>query len=123
TIADSLLLCAKDGGRLFVSAFSWMLAFISLASALSRVRLAAGIVRLERKHHPEALGAQPLAFALGLAAVVGIQLLYVGTGFRIMPCHILGGIWGDTVIGLGPLALTYLIVAALTNLLALGTEA
>jgi hypothetical protein len=40
-----------------------------------------------------------------------------------MPCHILGGIWGDTVIGLGPLALTYLIVAALTNLLALGTEA
>jgi hypothetical protein len=122
-LADALPPCGKDGGRLFVSAFSWMLALIFLASALSRVRLAAAVVRLERKRHPEALGAQPLAFALGLAAVVGIQLLYVGTGYRLMPCRVLGGIWGDTVIGVGPLVLAYLIVAALTNLLALGPEA
>jgi hypothetical protein len=122
-LSDALVSCNEDGGRLFVSAFSWMLAFIALASALSRVRLSAAIVRLERKNHPEALGEQPLAFALGLASVIGIQLLFVGTGYRIMPCHVLGGIWGDTVVGLGPLALAYLTTAALTNLLALGPEA
>jgi hypothetical protein len=120
--ADALLLCGKDGGRLFVSAVSWMLAFIFLASALSRVRLAAAIVRIERKRNPEALGAQPLAFALGLAAVAGVQLLYVGTGYRLLSCPMLEGIWGDTVIGVGPLVFAYLVVAALTNLLALGPE-
>jgi hypothetical protein len=120
--ADTLLLCGKDGGRLFVSAFSWMLALIFLASALSRVRLDAAIVRIERKRHPEALGAQPLAFALGVAAIAGVQLLYVGTGYRLLPCPVLAGIWGDTVIGVGPLAFAYLVVAALTNLLALGPE-
>jgi len=114
--------CSLDGGRLLASAFSWMLALIFFGSALSRIRLAAGIVRLERRRRPEALGAQPLAFALGLVAVVGIQILYVGTGYALLPCRLLAGIWGEVEIGLGPLALAYVLTAALTNLLALGPE-
>jgi len=123
TLETALATCSADGGRLFVSALSWMLAFIFFASALSRIRLAAAIVRLERKRRPEALGAQPLAFAVGVAAVIGIQLLYIGTGYTLLPCRALGGLWGDVVIGLGPLMLCYVVVAALANLLALGTEA
>ncbi|HUJ03844.1 MAG TPA: hypothetical protein VLW75_09425, partial [Rhizomicrobium sp.] len=112
-----------DGARAFASAFTWVLAFIFLGSALSRLRLAAGLVRLERKRRPEALGATTLAFVLGVLAVVGLQFLYVGTAYRILPCAILGGITGDVLIGLGPLMLAYLIDAALTNLMALGPEA
>jgi len=123
TLENVLAQCSVDGGRLFVSAVSWMLTLIFLGSALSRIRLAAGIVRLERKRRPEALGAQPLAFALGLVAVVGIQFLYVGSGYALLPCRAIGGLWGETVIGLGPLMLGYLVMAALTNLLALGPEA
>ncbi len=123
TLENALAVCNLDGARLLVSAISWMLTLIFLASALSRIRLAAGIVRFQRKRRPEALGAQPLAFALGVAAVVGIQLLYVGTGYALLPCGALRGLWGDTVIALGPLALGYLVTAALTNLLALGPEA
>ncbi len=121
-LEDSLAACSLDGGRVLASASSWTLAFIYLGSALSRIRLAAAIVRLERKMRPEALGSQPLAFALGLCAVVGVQLLYVGTGYTFMSCTALGGIWGATVIGLGPLVLAYLITAALTNLLSLGPD-
>jgi hypothetical protein len=115
--------CNLDGGRLLVSALSWLLALIWLGSALSRIRLAAGIVRLERKQRPEALGAQPLALALGIAAVIGFQLLYIGSAYGLLPCAALGGLWGDAVIGLGPLMLSYLVAAALTNLLALGSSA
>ncbi|MGH6876779.1 MAG: hypothetical protein ACREHV_05285 [Rhizomicrobium sp.] len=123
TLENDLAQCSLDGGRLFVSSVSWMLSLVFLASALSRIRLAAGIVRLERKRRPEALGAQPVAFALGLASVVGIQLLYVGTGYGLLPCRALGGLWGDLAIGLGPLMLGYLVMVALTNLLALGPDA
>lgn len=123
TLEAALLSCHADGGRLFISALSWTLAVIFLGSALSRVRLAATIVRFERKRRPEALGAQPLAFALGLVAVAGFQLLYMGTAYRLLPCRALGGLFGDALVGIGPLMLAYLIVAALTNLLALGSEA
>jgi hypothetical protein len=115
--------CNLDGARVFASAFSWMLAFIFLGSALSRIRLAAGIVRLERKRRPEALGPTTLAFLLGLLAVIGIQFIYVGTAFVFVPCAIMRGITGDVLIGLAPLMLAYLIDAALTNLMALGTDA
>ena len=64
----------------------------------------------------------PLAFALGLVAVAGIQLLYMGTGFTLLPCRALAGLFGEAMIGIGPLMLAYLIVAALTNSLALGPE-
>ncbi|HEY3776904.1 MAG TPA: hypothetical protein VGL35_02480 [Rhizomicrobium sp.] len=122
-LENALNACGVGGGRLVVSAVSWLLALVFLGSAISRIRLAAGILRLERKRRPEALGAQPLAFAVGLAAVIGIQLLYIGTVYTLLPCRVLGGLLGDAVIGLGPLMLGYVIMAALTNLLALGPEA
>lgn len=118
-----LAVCGLDGGRLLVSAASWLLALVFLGSALSRLRLAAGLVRLERKRRPEALGAQPLAFAVGFAAVVGIQLFYIGTAYSLVPCRLLAGLPGDVLIGLPPLLLAYLVMAALANLLALGPEA
>jgi hypothetical protein len=124
TVLESqLVACNLDGGRLLVSALSWLLGLIWLGSALSRIRLAAGIVRLERKQRPEALGDQPLALLLGIAAVIGFQLLYMGTGYGLLTCGALGGLWGDAVIALGPLMLSYLLIAALTNLLALGPSA
>ncbi len=123
SLETALVQCNVDGGRLLVSALSWLLALIYLGSSLSRIRLAAGIVRLERKQRPEALGAQPLALVLGICAVVGIQLLYMGSAYGLLSCRALGGLWGDVVIGLGPLMLCYLVVAALTNLLALGPSA
>jgi hypothetical protein len=114
--------CGLDGGRVLASAVTWLLAFIYLASALSRIRLAAGIVRLERRMRPEALGPQTLALVLGFASVIGIQALYVGTGYTLMSCRAIASLPGDVLLGVGPLMLAYLIVAAITNLLALGPE-
>jgi hypothetical protein len=123
TLENLLAQCSLGGGRLFASSAAWLLALIFLASALSRLRLAAALVRLERKRRPEALGAQPLALALGFIAVAGIQFLYVGTAYTLLPCRVVRGLWGDALIGLGPLMLAYAIMAALTNLLALSSEA
>jgi hypothetical protein len=123
SLQNLLAQCSLDGGRLFASSVAWLLGLIFLASALSRLRLAAALVRLERKRRPEALGAQPLALVLGLVAVAGIQLLYVGTAYTLLPCRVVRGLWGDALIGLGPLMLAYAITAALANLLALSTEA
>ena len=114
--------CGLDGGRMFASAFAWLLAFIYLGSALSHIRLAAGIVRLERKVRPEALTPTGLALMLGVVAVVGIQLLFVGSLFPLLPCSVLQGISGEILGGIAPLMLSYLIAAALTNLVALGPE-
>ena len=122
-LEGDLGVCGLDGGRMLSSAFAWVLAFIFLGSALSRVRLAAGIVRLERKHRPEPLGATMLAFLLGVASLVGFQLLFMGTGYGFVPCSLLSGVLGDVLIGIAPLMLSYLILAALTDLLALGDEA
>jgi hypothetical protein len=122
-LEDALTLCGADGGRVLTSAVSWTLTFIFLGSALSRIRLAAGIVRLERKARPEALGPQALALLLGFAAVAGFQFLYIGTAFKLLPCFAYSSIGGDVLIGMGPLALAYLCEAALTNLLALNPDA
>jgi hypothetical protein len=122
TLESALIPCGLDGGRIFASAFAWLLAAIYLASAVSRIRLAAGLVRLERVKRPEALGAGPLAFLLGLLAVIGIQFLYVGSAFQFLPCSAYTEISGALIVGLAPLMLAYLIVAALTNLLASGPE-
>jgi len=119
----ALAACGLDGGRLFSAVFGWLLAFIFLGSALSRIRLAAGIVRLERKQRPPALGPAGLALVEGLAAVIGIQLFYVGSLYGFLPCSLLRGLAGDLLVGPVPLMLAYLITAALTNLLALGPEA
>jgi hypothetical protein len=122
-LETALAQCRLGSDRLFVSALSWTLALVLLGSALSRIRLAATVVRFERKRRPETLGAQPLAFALGLVSVAGIQLLFMGTGYTLLPCRALGSLFGDAMIAIGPPMLAYLIVAALTNLLTLGPEA
>lgn len=115
--------CGLDGGRMFASSFAWLLAFVFLGSSISRIRLMAGLVRLERKDRPEALGPGGLALTLGVVAVIGIQLLYVGSLYPLLPCHAVQGILGDILVGPAPLMLSYLIVAALTNLVAMGPEA
>jgi hypothetical protein len=115
--------CTLDGGRVTASALSWLLAVIFLGSGLSRVRLAAGIVRLERQRRPDAIGPASLTLLLGIFAVIAIQFLFLGTIFSIMPCDMLVALPGELLIGLGPLMLAYLIVAAITDLLALGPDA
>lgn len=111
-----------DGGRIFVFAFAWLLAIVFLASAASRLRLAAGLIRLERVKRPEVLGPSTLALLLGALAVIGIQCLFVGTAFAFLPSSAFTEIGGAVIIGLGPLMLAYLIFAALANLLATGPE-
>ena len=90
-LEETLARCGLDGARIFAGAFAWLLAFVFLGSALSRIRLAAGIIRLERKSRPEALGGSALAFMLGLVAVTGIQLLFIGSAYALLPCTIVSG--------------------------------
>jgi len=121
-LGDALQRCNLDGGRTFAGAFAWLLAFIFVGSAVSRLRINAALVRLERKTRPEPLGPSGAALTLGTAAVVGIQFLFVGTLFSLLPCKALAGLSGALLIGLAPLALAYLAIAALTNLLAANPE-
>lgn len=120
--AVKLGICGLDGGRIFASAFAWLLAFIFLASAVSRLRLTAGIIRLERLKRPEALGEVALPLVLGVAGLFGIQMFFVGTAFKWMPCSYYTGLAGALATGLAPLMLAYLILAALATLLASGKE-
>jgi hypothetical protein len=69
------------------------------------------------------MGAGGLSLALGLATVCGIQLLYIGSLYPLLPCHAVQGVLGEILVGPAPLMLSYLIVAALTNLVAMGAEA
>jgi hypothetical protein len=121
-LENALSACGLNGGRTASSALSWLLAFIFLGSAFSRVRMQAALVRLERKGRPEILGASGLVFLLGIVAVLAIQLLFMGTAYVYTPCWIFASIPGAVLIGLGPLMLAYLIKAALTDLLALGPD-
>ncbi len=119
-IEENLGRCSLDGGRMFAAAFSWLLALIFLGSAISRLRISAALVRLERKRMPEPLGPSGLALALGIAAVAGIQFLFVGTLYALLPCAVLSGLFGTVSIGIAPLMFAYLLAAALINLLAAG---
>jgi hypothetical protein len=114
--------CALDGGRIFSGAFTWLLAVIFLGSAVSRLKLQAGIIRLERSLKPEILGPTLRAFLLGVVAVVGIQFLFVGSAFPWLACSAFADITGALLIGLAPLMLAYLIMAALACLLASSPE-
>jgi hypothetical protein len=114
--------CSLDGGRIFSAAFAWLLAVIYLASACSRLKLQAGIIRLERSGRPELLGPTLRAFLLGIVAVVGIQFLYMGSAYPWMNCSAFADITGALLLGLAPLLLSYLIVAALASLLASSPE-
>jgi len=119
-IENDLQPCGLDNGRIFASAFVWFLTAIYFASAASRLRLSAGLIRLERVQRPEAMGATLLALVQGALAVVGIQLLFVGNAYQSLPCSAFTELDGALLLGLAPLFLAYLTVAALANLLASG---
>jgi hypothetical protein len=121
-LVSALETCSMDGGRIFAAAFSWLLSIIFLASAASRLRLAAGIIRLEAAARPQALGPTLRAFLFGVIAVVGIQFLFVGSAYPWLACSAFADITGALLIGLAPLMLAYLIVAALASLLASSPE-
>jgi hypothetical protein len=121
-LVGALDVCSLDGGRIFGSAFAWLLAVVYLASACSRLKLQAGIIRLERNTRPEGLAPALRAFCLGLVAVVGVQFLFVGSAYPWFHCSAFADITGALLIGLAPLMLTYLVVAALATLLASSPE-
>lgn len=122
TLEQALDVCSMDGGRIFSSSFAWVLAAIYLASACSRLKLQAGLIRLERNTRPEGLGPSVRAFCLGLVAVVGVQFLYVGSAYPWFHCSAFADIPGALLIGLAPLMLAYLVIAALATLLASSPE-
>jgi hypothetical protein len=122
SLVRALAPCTLDGGRIFAFAVAWILAFVLFGSSLSRLRLASGLLRIERSRIPEPLGAGVVALLFGVAAVVGIQLHFVGSAYLFMPCEVFTTVPGQVLIGLGPLLLAYLILAALTALLATGSE-
>jgi hypothetical protein len=100
------------------SAVAWVLAMIFLASAASRIRLTAGLLRLERAMHRMPFSPRVLAALYGTVALVAFQLLYVGSAYRWIPCSAFFGVNGAVLIGLAPLILSYLIYAALAALAA-----
>jgi|HubBroStandDraft_4_1064222.scaffolds.fasta_scaffold248646_2 hypothetical protein len=117
-LVASLEACTMDGGRVFAAAFAWLLAIIYLASATSRLRLQAALIRLEAGDRPQALGPTLRAFLFGIVAVVAIQFLFVGSAYPWLNCSAFADITGALLIGLAPLMLAYLIVAALASLMA-----
>ena len=118
----SLEACNMDGGRVFAAAFSWLLAIIYLASAASRLKLQAGLIRLEAGDRPQIPGPTLRAFLFGIVAVVGIQFLFVGSAYPWLHCSAFADVTGALLIGLAPLMLAYLIVAALASLMASAPE-
>lgn len=114
--------CTLDGGRAFAAAFTWLLSVIYLGSAVSRLKLQAALIRLEAGEHPQAIGPTLRAFLFGIVAVVGIQFLFVGSAYPWLNCSAFADITGAVLIGLAPLMLAYLIVAALASLLAAAPE-
>ena len=119
-LLDAMEGCSMDGGRALAAAFSWILALIYLASVCSRLKLQAGLIRLEGR---AVLGPTVRAFLFGLAAVAGIQFLVMGSAYPWLDCSAFTDITGSLLIGLAPLMLSYLIVAALASLLASSPEA
>ncbi len=119
-LVRALAPCALDGGRIFASAVSWLLTVIYVASAVSRIGLSAGLLRLEQATRPSAFGPTLLAALYGIAAIVSFQLLFVGSIYPWLDCSAFADIGGAVLIGLAPLMLGHLIVAALTTLRASG---
>lgn len=118
-LVQALDACNMDGGRTLAAGFAWLLALIYLASACSRLRLTAGLIRLEQG---AVLGPATRAFLYGMVAVAGIQFLFVGSAYPWLSCSAFTDITGALLIGLAPLMLSYLIVAALASLLASAPE-
>ena len=117
-LVEGLEACNMDGGRVHAAAFAWLLAIIYLASAASRLKLQAGLIRLEAGDRPQIIGPTLRAFLFGIVAVVGIQFLFVGSAYPWLRCSAFADVTGALLIGLAPLMLAYLIVAALASLMA-----
>ncbi|MBV9550813.1 MAG: hypothetical protein JO256_14175 [Alphaproteobacteria bacterium] len=115
--------CNMDGGRVFAAAFSWLLAAIYFASACSRLKLQAGLIRLEQGQKPEIIGPALRAFIFGAVAVAAIQFLVMGSVFPLLECRAYFDITGALLTGLAPLMTAYLVVAAMASLLASAPEA
>ena len=122
-VVEAMSACALDGGRVFASSFTWLLAIVFAGSTVSRLKLTAGLIRLERAKRPETLGPTAVAAVFGVAAVLAIQCLFVGSIFQLLPCSVFTGVPGALLIGLAPLLLAYLLFAALATLLASGSAA
>jgi hypothetical protein len=114
--------CGLDGGRIFASAFTWLLAMIFVGSAVSRIGLTAGLIRLERVRRPSAFNPTLLAVLYGVVAIVAFQLLFVGSIYPWLDCAAFTDLTGAILIGLAPLLLAYMIFAALAALRASGPE-
>jgi hypothetical protein len=121
-IAEMLSYCAVDGGRVFASAVTWLLALVFAASAISRLKQTAEAIRLDRKQHPQSLSATGLAVVLGIIAVIGVQCLFVGSPLALLPCSAFVTLPGTLLIGFAPLVFTYTVYAALAALLASGGD-
>ncbi|HWD29350.1 MAG TPA: hypothetical protein VG387_19410 [Rhizomicrobium sp.] len=106
-----------------VSSFTWLLAIVYVGSAVSRIALTAGLLRLERALRPSSFGPTVLAALYFVVAIVVFQLLYMGSAYAFLPCRALGDVTGSLLIGLAPLMLAYLIVAAAATLKASAPEA
>jgi hypothetical protein len=125
-LSAKLAACGLNAPRLYsvtlAFAVAWLLAIVFVASALSRVRLTAGLIRLERALHPAIFGPTVLAVLYFVVAIVGIQLLYIGSLYPWLGCNAFGGIDGVVLTGLAPLLLAYVVVAALVTLKASAPE-
>ena len=110
--------CSMDGGRVFAAAFSWALAAVYFASACSRLKLQAGLIRLEQGAKPEIIGPALRAFIYGAMAVAAIQFLVMGSVYPLLGCSAYADITGALLTGLAPLMTTYLVVAAMASLMA-----
>lgn len=121
-LQSTLHLCGLDGGRFFASAFAWLLAMIFVGSAVSRIGLTAGLIRLERVKRPPAFNPTLLAALYGIVAIITFQFLFVGTAYPLIDCAAFTDITGSVLIGLAPLLLGYMIFAALAALRASGPE-
>jgi len=125
-LAGRLTECGLNPPRLYsvtlALAVAWLLAIVFVASAVSRIGMTAGLLRLERVLHPTSFSPTLLAALYGIVAIVGFQLLYIGSLYPWLSCSAFGGIGGVLLVGLAPLMLAYMIIAALTTLKASGPE-
>jgi hypothetical protein len=125
-LGDRVAICGLNPPRVYsitvTAAVAWLLAIVYVASAASRIGLAAGLIRLERALRPASFGLTLLAAMYGIISILGIQLLFVGSLYPWLGCGAFNGIDGVVLSGLAPLFLAYLIVAALTTLKASAPE-
>jgi hypothetical protein len=121
-VSDALGACTLDNGRVFASATAWLLAIVFVASAVSRIAITAGLLRLERALRPSAFNPTLLAGLYGAVAIICFQLLFVGSAYPWFACATFTDITGAVLIGLAPLMLGYLVFAALASLRASGPE-